>query len=102
MINHINVPDANGQIYCCLRNRIVRFGQDHMDQYCSGCRMFGGDAGGSGVECHWDDIRETEADHVVVTDPVKEWASNQKKRVRSLMSAWEQSPNYDGGGEAVL
>lgn len=101
MINHINLPDGNGQIYCCLRNRIVRFDRAHQERYCSGCRMYNGDAGGSGVECLWDDIRETESDSMVVTDPVHEWESNQKKRVRALMAGWNNDPSC-GRDEAVF
>ncbi|WP_438444490.1 hypothetical protein [Gorillibacterium sp. sgz5001074] len=101
MINHINIPDGNGHIYCCLRNRIVTFDEAHREQYCSGCRMLNGDAGGSGVECLWDDIRETESNVRVVTDPVREWESNQKKRVRTLMAEWNSQSDY-GTDEAVI
>jgi hypothetical protein len=102
MINHINLSDANGQVYCCLRNRIVAFDQNHQGKFCKGCRMYNGNAGGSGVECLWDDIRETEADCMVVTDPVQEWLSNQQRRVQSLLAVWSGSDECAGGSEAAM
>lgn len=101
MINHVNLPDGNGNIYCCLRNRIVRLEAGHTERYCRGCRMYNGDAGGTGVECLWDDIRETESDQVVVTDPREEWVSNQKKSFRTVWTAWNAGARLHGG-EAML
>lgn len=102
MINHINLTDANGQVYCCLRNRIVQYDQTHRDKFCSGCKMYNGNAGGSGVECLWDDIRETESDSRVVTDPAQEWATNQKRRVQNLLAEWYGSEEYGDGSEAAV
>lgn len=88
MINHINVADAEGKVYCCLRNRIVCLDEEHKNKFCSGCKMYNGNAGGGGVECIWDDIREADANQVIVTDPAREWASNQMRRVQTLMTEW--------------
>lgn len=100
MVNHINVADVKGQVYCCLRNRIVVYDEEHRTRYCNGCKMYNGNAGGAGVECLWDDIRETEDGQMVVTDPVQEWTSNQKRRVQSLLAEWKG--DMECGSEAVL
>ena len=96
MINHINVPDAMGQIYCCLRNRVIRYDQNHQSQYCSACKMFNGTADGCGVECLWDDSRAKAGDYILVSDPVREWAGNQKKRVQAFLAVWNSA---EGGAD---
>jgi hypothetical protein len=88
MINHINLPDAGGQVYCCLRNRVISYDLSHQNNYCSNCKMFNGTAAGCGVECLWDDNRVSNGSHVFVTDPVREWACNQEKRVQALIAEW--------------
>lgn len=108
MINHINLPDTMGQVYCCLRNRVVRYDAGHRARFCGNCKMFNGTAGGCGVECLWDDSRaeaavsksgETGAAEyacVVVTDPVAEWAAHQKKRVQQFIAEWNREEEETG------
>lgn len=107
MINHINLPDAKGQVYCCLRNRVVRYDSVHQSMFCNGCKMFNGTAGGFGVECVWDDNRTAADARLVVTDPVQEWFCNQKKRVQSFVMEWEpgeetNGQRYENDGEAAV
>lgn len=83
LINHLNLSDSNSRVYCCLRNRVVLLDDAHKETYCALCGMFNGDAGGGGVECLWDDMRETEGSTVVVEDPYREWASNQVRKVKT-------------------
>lgn len=79
-INHVNVKDADGQVYCCMRNKVVQFNKEQLSKYCVGCKMFGGTAKGKGVECFWDDMRGEEL--MVVTDPVQELVYNQSRSVK--------------------
>jgi hypothetical protein len=89
IISHINLADANNEIYCCLRNRVVNLDEAHLKQYCSGCKMFGGEAEGSGVECVWEDQRPIESPYFAV-DAQREWLANQKRKVRLNLSMTEQ------------
>jgi hypothetical protein len=81
IITHYNYEDQNNEIYCCLRNRIVELNQLQTEQFCKGCKMHVGDAGGKGVACAWKDIREVSNPHIV-THPYTEFASNQIRQVR--------------------
>lgn len=78
-INHIHLATDKGEIYCCLRNRVVVLDEDHRSRFCSSCKMYNGDAGGKGVECVWNDQRDVSDPHLV-TDPYKEWVENQKRK----------------------
>lgn len=42
--------------------------------------MFAGTAGGKGVECMWDDMRNVDDPHIV-TDPLQEFFRNQVRHV---------------------
>ncbi|WP_135555568.1 hypothetical protein [Paenibacillus cymbidii] len=79
-IRHRNVIDADGQIYCCLRNKVVTFDTEHQNTYCSGCKMKAEEPRGGIVTCEWEDLRPV-ADPCVVTDPQAEWKSNQKRQI---------------------
>ncbi|MCZ8523531.1 MULTISPECIES: hypothetical protein [Paenibacillus] len=79
-INHVNLTDTNGKIYCCLRNKIVSLDESQKQNFCGGCKMFAGDAGGRGVECVWDDARPVSNPHTV-NNPFTEMLSNQARRV---------------------
>lgn len=57
VVNHINIVDGNGQVYCRLLDSVVDFTEGHQNHNCSKCRMFAGSAQGSGVECEWTDTR---------------------------------------------
>ncbi|WP_040949937.1 hypothetical protein [Gorillibacterium massiliense] len=81
MITHINLENSETEVYCCLRNRIIRLDDQHKHQFCAGCKMFRGEAGGRGVECRWDDPRNL-PDPYVVTSPQDEWQSNQERKIQ--------------------
>jgi len=57
VVNHINLADTNGQIYCRLLDRVVDLNEEHQNNHCSNCRMLSGSAQGNGVECEWTDSR---------------------------------------------
>jgi hypothetical protein len=101
MIHHLNVVDPEGQIYCCLRNRVVPLNEYHKAKFCSGCKMFNSDLQGQGVECVWDDQRMVENPHVVL-NPHKEWKSNQTRKINPEIQVLykifsEGSISCDGG-----
>ncbi|TVY06856.1 hypothetical protein [Paenibacillus cremeus] len=77
---HINIADTAGCVYCCLRNKVVQLDQEQKENYCQGCGMFAGFADGLGVECLWIDMRPVNNPHVV-TEPLKEFTSNQLKQI---------------------
>ncbi|MCL6459703.1 MAG: hypothetical protein K6T85_17040 [Gorillibacterium sp.] len=80
MINHINMANEDNEIYCCLRNKVVRADAEHTQKFCSRCKMYQGNAQGGGIECRWEDSR-IGSDWLVITDPFEEWVFNQKKKV---------------------
>ncbi|MDF2958446.1 MAG: hypothetical protein K0S39_181 [Paenibacillus sp.] len=80
IITHINYKDQNGHIYCCLRNKVVELNQQQQEQFCNGCKMFGGTADGKGVICIWEDLRNVSDPHIV-HDPVREFIKNQTRIV---------------------
>jgi len=80
LITHINVRSADNEIYCCLRNKVVKLDGQQQEQFCSGCKMFAGDAGGRGVACVWEDVRDIGNPHIVF-NPLEEFASNQLRQV---------------------
>lgn len=79
-IHHINLKDESGRIYCCLRNKVVKFDEKQRHDFCGGCSMFAGEAGGLGVECVWEDLRPVSDPHTA-QDPAAEWRSNQIKHI---------------------
>lgn len=79
-VRHINLSDPDGQVYCCLRNRVVKLDDEQKQAFCSGCRMYAGEASGKGVECVWEDLRPVSDPHVV-RDPYAELTSNQKRQI---------------------
>jgi hypothetical protein len=81
MITHYNYRNHDNEIYCCLRNKIVALDSQQIDQFCNGCKMYEGDAGGKGVSCEWEDTRKVSNPHIV-HNPLKEFASNQIRQVR--------------------
>ncbi|MFC0213732.1 hypothetical protein ACFFK0_14905 [Paenibacillus chartarius] len=80
MIRHDNYRNESGEVYCCLRNRVVVLGQEQQDSFCQGCPMFAGHLGGNGISCEWDDIGDVANPHKVV-DPQKEFRRNQLKHI---------------------
>lgn len=80
-INHINLKNEDGQVYCCMRNRVVEFDKDQLLTYCVSCKMFGGTARGQGVECFWDDMRGRGMDLMVITDPQHELTQLQSRKI---------------------
>ncbi|NHN33014.1 hypothetical protein [Paenibacillus agricola] len=82
LTNHVNFVDSEGQIYCCLRNKLVKLDQQQEERFCNGCQMFAGFANGGGVECMWEDARHVNNPHIIV-DPFQEFISNQRRVVPS-------------------
>ncbi|SFL67354.1 hypothetical protein SAMN03159341_108164 [Paenibacillus sp. 1_12] len=91
LINHINYTDQNDNIYCCLRNRVVKLNQAQQEQFCKSCKMFAGTADGRGVECAWEDVRNVSNPHIVI-DPAREFISNQRRVV--FQENWSQRTSY--------
>ncbi|WP_248928448.1 hypothetical protein [Paenibacillus hamazuiensis] len=79
-INHINLKNAEGLVYCCLRNKLVKLDEEQEQTFCKMCKMYAGPAGGRGVECVWEDMRDVGNPHVV-TDPHEEFKMNQMRQV---------------------
>ncbi|MEI7026915.1 hypothetical protein [Paenibacillus sp. y28] len=79
-VRHINLANSDGQIYCCLRNRVVKLDDAQMTTFCHGCKMFDGTAQGKGVVCCWNDARSVKDPHVAV-DPLLEFKQNQLKQI---------------------
>lgn len=65
LVNHINIVDENGEIYCRKRGRVVEFTEEHQDNFCAKCPFFKGTAQGQGVECEWEDVRDIESPYIV-------------------------------------
>ncbi|PZE20708.1 hypothetical protein CBW46_011065 [Paenibacillus xerothermodurans] len=80
LVTHVNYADPDGQIYCCLRNKLVKLDEFQMERFCYGCKMFAGTAKGRGVECIWADMRNVSEPHLV-HDPVREFAMNQIRAI---------------------
>jgi hypothetical protein len=80
MTRHDNYRSEKGEVYCCLRNRIVLLNAAQLSSFCAGCRMFAGDLDGFGVSCYWDDSADI-ADPHIAFDPRSEFKRNQIKQV---------------------
>ncbi|MEC0232437.1 hypothetical protein [Paenibacillus alba] len=82
LITHVNVCNADNEIYCCLRNKIVKLDVQQKEQFCQGCKMYAGEADGyaRGVTCVWEDVRVVSNPHVAV-DPIEEFTHNQIREV---------------------
>lgn len=59
-INHLNIPDENGDVYCHKQKAVVELTEDHLGNVCAGCPFFSGTIQGHGVECYWNDNRDIE------------------------------------------
>ncbi|OGX68590.1 MAG: hypothetical protein A2189_04620, partial [Paenibacillus sp. RIFOXYA1_FULL_44_5] len=81
VIQHYNYADRGGQVYCCLRNKVVKADDKQIEEYCNGCKMFSGTISGQGLTCAWEDVRDIDNPHVV-HDPWREYFSNQIKLVK--------------------
>ncbi|KQX44696.1 MULTISPECIES: hypothetical protein [unclassified Paenibacillus] len=82
LITHVNVCNTENEIYCCLRNKIVKLDDQQKEQFCTGCKMFAGDADehGTGVSCVWEDVRVVSNPHIAL-DPLEEFIHNQIRQV---------------------
>lgn len=65
LVNHVNIIDDNGQVYCRLRNKVVDFNESQQKDFCSDCPFFRGTAQGQGVECEWKDVRDIPSPYIV-------------------------------------
>ena len=83
LINHINYPDSQQQIFCRRLNDLITL--DKTGKYwdnCLKCPMFNGDYQGDGVECQWRDVYDDTYHALFVSDPVSELG-----RVQSAIDA---------------
>ncbi|UJF32592.1 hypothetical protein [Paenibacillus hexagrammi] len=80
LITHANICNTDNEIYCCLRNKIVKLDAYQKQQFCSACKMYAGDVDGRGVACVWEDLRDVSNPHYAA-DPNAEFASNQVRQV---------------------
>lgn len=79
-VTHINYVNQNGEIYCCLRNKIIPLNEMQFNLYCSSCRMNEGGEPGKKVICTWSDQREI-ANPYIAHDPEYEFKYFQKREV---------------------
>lgn len=80
LVTHMNYKDRDGQIYCCLRNKVVKLDDVQREQFCQVCKMFAGPAKDQGVECVWEDMRNVGDLHVVY-EPIREFSMNQTRAI---------------------
>lgn len=78
-ITHMNYTNEEGNIYCCLRNKVVPLNQLQTLSYCSSCAMFKG-LYHRKVNCRWEDPRSLEDPHAII-DPYLEYRSMQQRKV---------------------
>jgi hypothetical protein len=72
LVNHVNIADSEGKVYCRKRKAVVELDDYHIENHCAGCDMFAGMAQGEGVECEWTDLREDIKSVRYVTSPYQE------------------------------
>lgn len=70
-INHINIANSEGEVYCRLLDKIVTLDENHQKNYCGKCKMYAGSAQGNGVECEWDDVRDLPNPSVVYNPSIE-------------------------------
>lgn len=68
-VNHINIPDGSGEIYCKKLNDVVSLDEKHISRHCNLCKMYAGSAQGKGVECTWEDNDPNISDPYIVVSP---------------------------------
>ncbi|MDQ1912792.1 hypothetical protein RAC89_20585 [Paenibacillus sp. GD4] len=81
-VEHINLANDHGHVYCCLRNKIVTLSDEQIDRFCSGCMMNRGFTPGFSVHCYWKDARVLESPHIV-QDPGSEYAGMQRRKTNA-------------------
>lgn len=86
IIRHHNYRSESGEIYCCLRNRVVKLDDEQLQRFCEGCGMFAGMMPDVGVSCEWDDLGDVSDPHRA-PDPWEEFKRNQIKQVPTEGSA---------------
>ncbi len=83
LITHMNICNADQEIYCCLRNKIVKLDIQQQEQFCSSCKMlavYTDGRAGHGVTCIWEDLRDVSNPHYAL-DPLEEFIHNQIRQV---------------------
>jgi hypothetical protein len=78
-VEHVNVVNDSGNVYCCLRNKVVEFNEEHVSRFCSACMMNRGLTPGKSVQCSWKDHRAKESKRVVL-DPSAEFHRMQRRK----------------------
>lgn len=84
-IPHHNLANTDDQVYCCLRNKVVKLDERQKQDFCGKCPMFGGWLA-SGVICEWKDARQL-TDPYTVADPMQEFKDNQKRQVHLALTS---------------
>jgi hypothetical protein len=79
-IRHHNIRNGDNEVYCCLRNRVVKLDEQQLGHFCQSCRMFAGKLAEGGVACAWDDADGVRDPHVAA-NPWEEFMRNQVKQV---------------------
>jgi hypothetical protein len=79
LITHMNYKNEEGNVYCCLRNKVVSLNKVQTLHFCSTCTMFKG-LNSTKVNCSWEDIRDLENPHCVI-DPYLEYKSMQQRKI---------------------
>jgi hypothetical protein len=80
IIRHHNYCNESGEIYCCLRNRVVQLDDEQLQRFCQGCGMFAGTMPDVGISCDWDDFGDVADPHHAL-DPWIEYKRNQMRQV---------------------
>ncbi|MGG1553845.1 MULTISPECIES: hypothetical protein [Paenibacillus] len=82
LVTHVNVCNTMNEIYCCLRNKIVKLDAEQREVFCKECKMFAGEATGfrRGISCVWEDLRTVSNPHIAL-DPAEEFKQNQVRQV---------------------
>ncbi|WP_438445936.1 hypothetical protein [Gorillibacterium sp. sgz5001074] len=78
-ITHMNYTNEEGNVYCCLRNKVVPLNPAQTLLYCSSCTMFKG-LYKKKVNCRWQDPRDLQDPHAIL-DPYLEYRSMQQRSV---------------------
>lgn len=81
LINHINIMDTDGKVYCKKLNKVTVLNFEE----CNTCDMFNGSAQGEGIECLWEDKRTTAAlIRIDIPELELEWVNQIMKKPENL------------------
>lgn len=81
-VEHVNLVGEHGNVYCCLRNKIVKLSDEQLERFCSVCKMNRGFTPGVSVQCYWKDTRPIDNPHIV-RDPRIEFSRMQARKTHA-------------------